>query len=75
MPRISHEIVQAWGEHAGITGETVETVTASVTPIAAGDDNGSNSSKKREKKGLFFPFINAIEHMATLIRTFLINSE
>ena len=75
MPRISHEILQAWDEHAGITEETVETVTASVTPIAAGDDNGSNSSKKRKKKGLFFPFINAIEHMATLIRTFLINSE
>lgn len=74
MPRISYEIVQAWDEHAGITKETVEAVTASVTPIAAGDDNGSNSSKKR-KKGLFFPFINAIEHMATLIRTFLINSE
>ena len=54
MPRISHEIVQAWDEHAGITGETVETVTASVTPIAAGDDIGSNSSKKRKKRGYFF---------------------
>ena len=54
MPRISHEIVQAWDKHAGITGETVETVTASVTPIAAGDDIGSNSSKKRKKRGYFF---------------------
>ena len=33
------------------------------------------AAKKEKKKGLFFPFINAIEHMATLIRTFLINSE
>ena len=31
--------------------------------------------KRKKEKGLFFPFINAIEHMATLIRTFLINSE
>lgn len=33
------------------------------------------AAAKKIKRGLFFPFINAIEHMATLIRTFLINSE
>lgn len=58
--------------HTMSTEENVETGTAPVTPRAAGDDNnGGISSKKRA----ISPFINAIEHMASLIRTFLINSE